>query len=253
MKISSDIISCAHYIRQIRVEPFENKSILKESSDIGFTDKEAVTLAWEVMKNTYGFSDEVFGYFDANVTLEADMFIVTFHANHMGLIHMGSDNKSMIAFQKARCKLIPNFVGFLRRYLSRAKGLAYLIGNHVPLLGAACTGLIFFFGQQKFSLHRSGVAGKCGNQLAAVGFFWIFHIIRACAQTLRNGFPLVAMHGDNARGCHGDHSLLYLKSKKTTPGVVVFTHSFIQKCDEVSLKWQLFCETMGCIAEDFCV
>lgn len=34
------------------------------------------------MKNTYGFSDEVFGYLDANVTLEADMFIVTFHANH---------------------------------------------------------------------------------------------------------------------------------------------------------------------------
>lgn len=82
MKISSDIISCAHYIRQIRVEPFESKSILKESSDIGFTDKEAVTLAWEVLKNTYGFSDEVFGYLDANVTLEADMFIVTFHANH---------------------------------------------------------------------------------------------------------------------------------------------------------------------------
>ena len=79
---SKDIISCAHYIRQVRVEPFESKSIYKESSDIGFTDKEAVTLAWEVMKNTYGFSDEVFGYFDANVTLEADMFTVTFHANH---------------------------------------------------------------------------------------------------------------------------------------------------------------------------
>lgn len=56
---SKDIISCAHYIRQVRVEPFESKSIYKESSDIGFTDKETVTLAWEVMKNTYGFSDEV--------------------------------------------------------------------------------------------------------------------------------------------------------------------------------------------------
>ena len=138
---------------------------------------------------------------------------------------MGSDDKSMIAFQEARRKLIPNFVGFLRRYFSRTKGLAYLIGNHIPLLDAACTGLIFFFGQQKFSIHRSWVAGKCGNQLAAVGFFRIFHIIRAGAQTLRNGFPLVAMYGDNARGCHGDHSFLYLKSKKTTPGVVIFTHS----------------------------
>ena len=94
----------------------------------------------------------------------------------MGFVHMGSDDKSMIAFQEARCKLIPNFVGFLRRYLSRSKGLAYLIGNHVSFLAAACTGLIFFFGQQKFSIHRSWVAGKCGNQLAAVGFFRIFHI-----------------------------------------------------------------------------
>ena len=56
---------------------------------------------------------------------------------NMGFVHMGSDDKSMIVFQEARCKLIPNFVGLLRRYLSRTKGLAYLIGNHVSFLAAA--------------------------------------------------------------------------------------------------------------------
>ena len=30
---------------------------------------------------------------------------------NMGFVHMGSDDKSMIAFQEARRKLIPNFVG----------------------------------------------------------------------------------------------------------------------------------------------
>ena len=78
----------------------------------------------------------------------------------MSFVHMGGDDKSVISFQKARRKLIPNSVGFFRRYLARAEGLAHLLGNHVPLLGAACPRLIFFFGQQKFSIHRSGVAGK---------------------------------------------------------------------------------------------
>ena len=49
----------------------------------------------------------------------------------MSLISMGRNDKCIVAFCKSPCQFIAYRIGFLRRDLSRLKGLSDLISDHI--------------------------------------------------------------------------------------------------------------------------
>ena len=61
-------------------------------------------------------------------------------------INMGTYNIGMIAFSKTLRQFLSQTIGFLRRNLSRQKGLAELIRNDVPFLCSAGKRTVFLLG-----------------------------------------------------------------------------------------------------------
>ena len=59
---------------------------------------------------------------------------------------MGTYNIGMIAFSKTLRQFLSQTIGFLRRNLSRQKGLAELIRNDVPFLCSAGKRTVFLLG-----------------------------------------------------------------------------------------------------------
>ena len=54
-------------------------------------------------------------------------------AVNMSLIYMGADDERMLPFSQTHRQLIADFVGSLRRNLTRLKGLPQVIGNNITI------------------------------------------------------------------------------------------------------------------------
>lgn len=117
-------------------------------------------------------------------------------------IHMGADNKSILAFCPSHPQLIAHPVGLLRRDLSRLERLPNLIRYDIVLLLPPSDILILTFGKEKLLVRRLGCAGVARDIFSAVRFGWIFRIIRAISQGLRNRPALIDMKCNQSRCCH---------------------------------------------------
>lgn len=76
----------------------------------------------------------------------------------MALVHMGGNDKSVVAFGEAHAEFIADFVGKLGGNLPGFKGLSYLIGNDIACLLSACNIIILPLREHKLALHCFGVA-----------------------------------------------------------------------------------------------
>ena len=118
-------------------------------------------------------------------------------------VGMGSHKKGVSSFQKPLGKLIAHAVCVLRRDLSRLKGLAHLIGDHVVPLLPPGDGLVLALGVKKLRISGFGVALIGGDQLAALCLVWILGVVDAVSQAVRNRLALTDVHGNDACGRHG--------------------------------------------------
>ena len=97
---------------------------------------------------------------------------------YVGLVNMGADDKGMVSLGKAHCQLIAQAVGFLRRDLTRDKGLPDGIGNHiVPPAPSAGSIEILPLGKSKLRIGNPAVALIAADELAVVGLCRILHIV----------------------------------------------------------------------------
>ena len=110
----------------------------------------------------------------------------------MLFINMCRDNECVVALEKSLCKLAPNLVRFLRRYLARLERLANMIREDVsPSLIAASDVFVLALCVQKFFLGELRSAAISGNELTIVSFVKITRVLRAFKERLRDAFSLV--------------------------------------------------------------
>lgn len=123
----------------------------------------------------------------------------------VGLVHMGTNEKRMTAFEEPGGKFIADPVGLLRRDLSGLEGLAHLVGDHVALLLPPGDTLILAPGKGKLRRCRVWVAGVGGDKFAAVCLVRVFTVVDPVRKTLSGGPPLAYVYGYNARGRRNHH------------------------------------------------
>ena len=118
------------------------------------------------------------------------------------LVRVRTDDKGVLAFQKAGCKLIPDFICVLGCDLTRLEGLAHLIHDDIVLRVTPCDLRVFPFGQQKLRICRVRVAGIGGNQFTLIGLFRILAVVCSVCQHLCYRPPFADVHRNNASSCH---------------------------------------------------
>ena len=102
-------------------------------------------------------------------------------------VRMGRNNELMLSLGELHRKLIPQFRCFLRCDLTRLEGLDQQIGNNIFLRLA----------------RPSGDGGVSGISIALIGFHqqtiprlvWIFIVIQAVFEYLRDAFSLAGVSG----------------------------------------------------------
>lgn len=99
----------------------------------------------------------------------------------------------MIPFGESHGQFIAQPVGFLRRDLSRLKGLTYLIGNDITLVFLSGHLLILPLGKQKFHRRRLRLTGIGSDQLALLCLDGILRIVQPLRKALRHCLSLVHM------------------------------------------------------------
>ena len=115
------------------------------------------------------------------------------------LVHMGTDNKSVIALGEPHCQFAAQAVGLFRGDLARDKGLSYLIGQHI--IGSALPagfGGVPLFGKKKFSISNPAVTLVAGYEPAAVCLFWVLHIAQNIADSRSRSTAFASVQGDEA-------------------------------------------------------
>ena len=118
-------------------------------------------------------------------------------------IGVRGNEKGVSSFQKPLGKLIAHAVCVLRRDLSRLKGLAHLIGDHVVPLLPPGDGLVLALGVKKLRVGGFWVAFVGGDQLAALCLVWILGVVDAVSQAVGNRLAVTDVHGNDACGRHG--------------------------------------------------
>ena len=128
---------------------------------------------------------------------------------------VGGNEKGVVALRPAHGRFIAHPVCLLRGDLSRGKGLADLIAEHirVPFLLPARDGLVLGLGQQELGVGGHVVALVSGNQFPALGLVGIFPVVKAVFEGLGDGFPLADVVDNQARGGRGSTSF---RSEKPT-------------------------------------
>ena len=95
------------------------------------------------------------------------------------LVHMGTDDKSVLALGQRHGEVIADLVRQLRGNLSRLERLPQVVGNHIIVLPLpASNNGILPLGKKKLLVSDGRIALIGRDQIAAVGFLWIFHIVR---------------------------------------------------------------------------
>ena len=121
----------------------------------------------------------------------------------MSLVDVGTDHKSVFSLGKPLGKFNAQPVGFFRGDFARHKGLPHMIGNHIILPpDPAGGGDVLALCQKELGVSGPAVAGKAGNEFAAVRLLRICHIVDDVADgtALRAAFANVQRH--DARRSH---------------------------------------------------
>ena len=96
---------------------------------------------------------------------------------NMNSIHMRCHDKSMLPFCESHAGFISDFICFLWCDLSRLKGLANLICNHISLRLPPCLIQIFLFCLSKFQINKFRIAMIRRDIFSLIRFFSIHGII----------------------------------------------------------------------------
>ena len=115
----------------------------------------------------------------------------------VGFVDVSTDHKGVFALGEPLGKFNAQPVGFFRGDLARHKGLPHMIGNHIILPpDPASGGDVLALCQKELGVSGPAIAGKTGNELAAVCLLWICHIVDDVADgtALRAAFANVQRH-----------------------------------------------------------
>ena len=84
------------------------------------------------------------------------------------LVYVSADYKGMIAFSKTLCKFYAQPVCFFRGNLTRAEGLAHMIGNHIICTThSSGSGNVLPLCQKKLCIRSPAVTSIAGNEPAS--------------------------------------------------------------------------------------
>ena len=111
-------------------------------------------------------------------------------------VHMSADDKSVFSLCQRHGEVITDLICPFRGNLPRFEGLPQVVGNHfIVLLFPADNSGILPLGKKKLLVNNRRIALVGCDQIAAVRFLWIFHIVCHSAQGLGNAPSLAAVQG----------------------------------------------------------
>ena len=89
-----------------------------------------------------------------------------------------ADNERMLAFREPLRQLVAEPVCFFRRNLTRRKGLAKMIGDHV-VLAAYASGRsdVLLLGKVELGVSHAAVAFIAGNEPPSIRFGVVLHVV----------------------------------------------------------------------------
>lgn len=121
----------------------------------------------------------------------------------MGLVNVGADDKGVFFLGKSLGKFYAQPVGFLRGDLSRAEGLANMVGDHiVRSTDPSSSGDILALGQHELGVGHTAVALIAGDKPAVVCLLRICHIVDNIADSTAFGPALADVQRHDSCGCH---------------------------------------------------
>ena len=93
-------------------------------------------------------------------------------------VYVSTDHKGMIALGKTLGKFYAQPVSFLRCDLTRAEGLAHMIGNHIIRTShSSGRGKVLPLCQKELCIRSPAVTRIAGNEFAVICFLWICYIV----------------------------------------------------------------------------
>ena len=85
------------------------------------------------------------------------------------IVYVSADHKGMIAFSKTLCKFYAQPVCFFRGNLTRAEGLAHMIGDHIICAAhPSGSGNVLPLCQKELRIRSPAVTRIAGNELTVV-------------------------------------------------------------------------------------
>ena len=116
---------------------------------------------------------------------------------------MSADHKGMIAFSKTLCKFYAQPVCFFRGNLTRAEGLAHMIGNHIICAThSSSSGNVLPLCQKELRIRSPAVTRIAGNELAVICFLWICYIVDDVTDCPTFCATLANMKRHDSCSCH---------------------------------------------------
>ena len=110
------------------------------------------------------------------------------------LVYVSADHKGMIAFSKTPCKFYAQPVCFFRGNLTRAEGLAHMIGNHIIRATHSSGGdNILTLSQYELGVGHTAVALITSDESTVVGLLRVGHIVNNRADGTALGPALANM------------------------------------------------------------
>ena len=112
----------------------------------------------------------------------------------MAPISVGGYNIGMLPVRKSFCQFAANSIRFLRRNLTRLKGLSYMIGKHI-VFGAPspCDSQILPPHQHKLRFRRLRCAAIACHQYAVFGFHRVFDVAERAFNRIPSSLSLADM------------------------------------------------------------
>ena len=123
------------------------------------------------------------------------------------LVYVGADHKGMIALGKPLGKFYAQSVCFFRGNLTRAEGLAHMIGDHIICTThSSGSGNVLPLCQKELRIRSPAVTRIAGNEPAVICFLWIGHIVDDVTDCPTFCAALANMKRHDSCSCHNASS-----------------------------------------------